>query len=388
MEAARADGLFDGEAVNGRMYTDEAVFEEEMERIFNRTWVYVAHESELESPGDYKTTRLGLQSVIVARGADDGVIRVMLNRCRHRAASVCQTPCGSANFFRCAYHGWTYNNKGELIGMPFQDGYGPDLDKRELGLAQAPRVAAYRGFVFASMNEAAPPLEEHLRHVLPYLDQTADSAPGGIALRAGAQRYAYPNNWKLQLENTIDPYHASITHQSFFDMLGKKMGKRINFKKQYEVERVNDLGGGSSIYHMDADFGIGELPFILLVFPNLGILGSQIRVIEPVSAGATKVTLYPMLGKASSDADNAARLRKHEIFYGPAGQGTADDLEVAFDRVAEGLAGAGDGARLTMRRGLHREQPDANGLACSHPSDEVPFRSLYREWRRLMTAGG
>ena len=286
-------------SVRGAIYTDPEIFQLEIERIFENHWVYVAHDSEIANPGDYKTTYVGSQPVIVTKGSDDGEYRVLLNRCRHRGASVCQTECGNANFFRCAYHGWTYSNKGDLVGMPFQDGYDEEFKKEEMGLDQVPRVESYNGFVFACMNKDVCSLDEHLGHAKQYIDYIVNTGPEGIEVSAGSHKYFLDNNWKLQLENTIDPYHLSVTHRSFFDLLGKKTGKKFNFKRIHESERISDLGNGHSLYELSGDLGIGALPFNLIIFPNLGFLGSQIRVIHPIAANKTKVHLYPFLIKRS-----------------------------------------------------------------------------------------
>ncbi|HVA24347.1 MAG TPA: Rieske 2Fe-2S domain-containing protein, partial [Chloroflexota bacterium] len=91
------------------VYTDPAIFELEMRRIFETTWVYVAHESEIPNPGDYVSTSIGLQPVIASRG-DDGQVHVLLNRCRHRGSAVCRLERGHAEQFKCPYHGWVYGN--------------------------------------------------------------------------------------------------------------------------------------------------------------------------------------------------------------------------------------------------------------------------------------
>src|SRR5699024_7875191 len=139
-------------AVHGDIYNDPEVFDIEMDKIFGQTWVYVAHESEVANPGDYKTTRIGKQPVIVSRSADTDEINVLFNRCRHRGASVCQKESGNANAFRCAYHGWTYANNGDLLGVPMKDGYGKEFDKSEMGLVKVACVDSYNGFIFASLN--------------------------------------------------------------------------------------------------------------------------------------------------------------------------------------------------------------------------------------------
>jgi phenylpropionate dioxygenase-like ring-hydroxylating dioxygenase large terminal subunit len=372
-------------AVHGKIYTDPSIFKMEIDKIFGQTWVYVAHESEIANQGDYKTTTIGSQPVIVSRSADNGKINVLFNRCRHRGASVCQEESGNANAFRCAYHGWTYSNCGKLLGVPLKDGYGEEFEREEMGLIHVAKVDSYRGFIFASLNEDVKPLTEHLGNARPYLDFVAETGPDGIELSAGKHKYFLDANWKVQLENTIDPYHLSFVHKTFFDLIAKRTGEKIKFAKMHKEEKVSDLGNGHSLYELGGDLSIGALPFNLIVFPNLGILGSQVRVIQPIAAERTEVMLYPIMLKGASKEENAERLRMHEGFYGPAGFGSPDDVEVAFERVREGLKAEGN-EWLQISRGLNREEVDENGIISGNSSDEVSTRAIYKEWKRLMEA--
>ena len=108
--------------VHASVYTDADVFAEEMRRIFHRSWVYLGHESEVALPGDYKTTYIGQIPVIVSR-TEDGQMHGVVNRCVHRGTTVCQMERGNSSYFRCEYHGWTYRNTGELIGITQKGGY-------------------------------------------------------------------------------------------------------------------------------------------------------------------------------------------------------------------------------------------------------------------------
>lgn len=379
--------------VHGSIYTSQELFEEEQRRLFHGPWLYVAHESELRERGDYKTTYAGTQPVIVSRGADDGEIHVLLNRCRHRGATVCQAARGNANFFRCAYHGWTYRNDGPLRGVTYDDAY-TDLDRESLGLVRLPRVDSFAGFVFASFAEEGPSLEEHLGNAKPYLQIISEQGPEGIRLSAGAHQLAYDGNWKLQVENTIDNYHFGFVHRSFLDVLADRMGQappimqRIMFDESF---RTIDLGNGHSVHEFgDPRTGnnggqLGDLPFNLIVFPNLCFVGAQLRHVLPKAANRTEVQLYPMLHEGASDEHNEAILRTHEGFYGPAGMGGPDDVEIAFERVTDGMR-ATERDWLVMSRGAHREREGENGILIGHSADEVPQRAFYRQWRRLMGA--
>lgn len=388
--------------IAGDVYRDAGVFEAEMGTIFRRCWIFVAHESEIAEGGDYKVARIGRQPVIVSRSADDGSIHVMFNRCRHRGSAVCQREYGNANHFRCAYHGWTYASSGELVGVPFADGYGEDFDKERMGLVHVPRTESYRGFVFACLDPEAPPLEEYLGHATAYLDFIA-GLPGGIELSAHAHKLSYEGNWKLQVENTIDPYHFSFTHKSWLDIL-KDRGKPSAWVKNLTTNpewRTIDLGGGHSAHEYGplerfaagehvANFSSGELlPFNFIVFPTLSFVGAHLRLVVPVSPRRTQVFLYPLMPKAYDDEQRAEVLRSHEAFYGPAGAGSADDIEVGFERVAAGLdATATTEDWILMSRGLERETVDPqSGIRYGRSSDEVCQRGFYRRWMSLVQDG-
>src|SRR5690606_28869587 len=187
----RVDELVGPDWVDGRVYTDQEIFELEMVRIFRRTWLYIAHDSEVPVPGDYVSRDVAGAPVIVARDKDGG-IQVMFNRCRHRGNLVCQYPRGNSQYFRCQYHGWTFANDGTLIGVPYPERYGPDFDKRALGLAHLPAVELYRGFIFASFNPDVPPLREHLGPAAELIDIFVNQSPvGTIQVRSGVQRAEY-----------------------------------------------------------------------------------------------------------------------------------------------------------------------------------------------------
>ena len=215
--------LTDDWRISGKVYTDPDLFKLEQENVFRTSWLYVAHESQLREPGDYITTYAGTQPVIVSRSGDADEFNVMLNRCRHRGAAVCVSDEGNANFFRCAYHGWTYQNDGELRGITYDAGY-PDLKREEMGLIRMPRVGRFAGFIFASFAEDGPSLEEYLGHAGKYLTWISEMGPDGIRLTAGDHRMKYAANWKLQIENTIDNYHFGFVHRSFLDVLTDRIG--------------------------------------------------------------------------------------------------------------------------------------------------------------------
>jgi phenylpropionate dioxygenase-like ring-hydroxylating dioxygenase large terminal subunit len=411
-------GLVQSDRVHRDVYLSAHVFELEMERIFLRTWIYVGHESELPTTGAFKTTRLGNRSVIVSRDAS-GSLAVLYNRCRHRSASVCQLPCGTTNFFRCNFHGWTYDLGGKLTATPYPEGY-EALDHEALSLEAAPRVDVYRGLIFACFNPRVVPLREHLGSAAEYIDRFMDHVPGhSLQLTRDAHRLRHDGNWKLQVENTLDGYHANFTHKSFFGVLQQRTAQASRY---VSAERVSDsiaLENGHALLDqqnaaagalhrrlatlpgappVDADlaihFGIADAEavynatpgpgFNLAIFPNLAFVGIHIREIQPVAVDRTEIILRPTLVPDVPDPLNRLRLRYHELFYGPAGFGQPDDLEM-FDRVTAGMR-TGDDPWIRLDRGLHREVVDDHGHRRADITDETPQRAQYRQWRQLMEA--
>ena len=110
--------------IPAHVYADPEIFAAERDRLFARSWTFLAHESEIPDPGDYVVRRVLADSFIVARD-EAGVVRVMFNMCLHRGMQVCRAELGNASHFRCPYHAWTYRNDGRLAGLPFhEEAYG------------------------------------------------------------------------------------------------------------------------------------------------------------------------------------------------------------------------------------------------------------------------
>lgn len=402
------DGTF---LVHTRAYTDPGVFELEMRRIFESSWVYVAHESQIPEPGDYVTTSAGGQPLIVSR-AEDGRVHVLLNRCRHRGSVVCRMERGHSHHFRCPYHSWVYRNDGTLVGVAQQSGY-PVADRQALGLVPAAAVGVYRGLVFASIEAPRITLEERLREVAPYIDLWVERSPTGeIRTTTHAHKLHYEGNWKLQMENGNDGYHGNYVHESFMQVVSRAGETSVD-----DVKRVRNTGSvvglphgdgfidrpeggmaGQFDYHdprhaeyhraLSERYGDGRAAQILgqrnlLVFPNLYLFESHLRVIQPTAVDSTVVVMQPILLGGVPDAFNVERMRSNERFFGPAGFGSPDDVEM-FLTCAAGLR-ARSVEWVVLHRGLARERAVEDRVVGGHTTDEAPQRSAYRAWRSLMS---
>ncbi len=378
--------------VRNAIYTDPRVFDAEMERIFARSWVYVGHDSEVPAPGDFKTATIGTRPVIIVRG-DDASVRVFYNRCRHRGTTVCQTESGRTRAFRCEYHGWAYATDGRLLGVPYPSRYGAEFRTKEMGLQPVARIGIHRGFIFASLAASGPTLDQHLGLAKRFIDEVVDVSPQGrIALNTRRQRYGYDGSWKLQMENAVDGYHPNFVHQSFGTAMRKLLADRMkaDFSAAFSDQSPActwDLGNGHGVLDMRcfAPYAADERNgggFNLAVFPNLVLIGSQVRSIWPIAANRTEVVVQPM-EFVGLESLTEQRLRTHELFYGPAGFGQPDDAEI-FQRMAVGLRA--DGIEwIDFSRGAGRERRD-DGALLGQVTDEVPQRGFYRHWRALIGA--
>ncbi|MBW8834541.1 MAG: Rieske 2Fe-2S domain-containing protein, partial [Burkholderia sp.] len=195
------------------LYYDPQLFEEELERIFYKTWVWVAHDSELPKPGDFVTTTIGRQPVIVVRDKT-GAVNVLQNRCRHRGATVCEEHKGNAKGFTCPYHSWSYALDGTLRALPYGDGYEGVCEKGDLPLKKL-RVGVYQGLIFASFNENIESLEDFLGGAKPWIDLFMKQGAGYPIKANGEHKFKFKGNWKIQLENTTDLYHFHVVHKSW-----------------------------------------------------------------------------------------------------------------------------------------------------------------------------
>lgn len=417
------EGRFD---VQRRVFHDPAIFALELQRIFERTWVYLAHESQLPRPHDYYTTQLGAQPVLLTRDAD-GALHALINTCSHRGAQIAVQRRGNATSFMCPYHGWTYAPDGRCVAVKDRAGahYPAYFDALDHDLKRV-RVASYRGFVFATLADDAPSLEEHLGPARVFVDLFVDQSPEGLEILPGTHHYTCRANWKLQLENP-DAYHFVPVHLSYMQLGQRRRELSDELLKTIDVSRMErmpggmyDLGNGHAVgwtimpngeerplasqrAALEAHHGKDKARWMIdavramLIFPNLWLMdqaSTTVRVVHPLAPDLTRLEVFCIAPRGEPAAARALRLRQFEDFLGPAGLATPDDQAV-MERCQRGYAGTAVPWQQGYARGAGATRPGGDdaarqiGLAPQASggiTDEVLCHGPYREWRRLMLA--
>ena len=343
------DALVQPHRVHRSVYTDNEVFAAEMQRVFGGAWVYLAHTSQIPNPDDFITTRMGLRPLIVTRDSD-GTLHALFNRCAHRASTVCQAECGSARRFQCSYHGWTYSNTGELVNLPFAEGYPSSFDRADHGLAAVPRLGTFRGLIFGTLNLDAPSLSEWLGPAAALIDGFVDRSPSGRIQVRNCQRMVYRGNWKLAWDNAGDGLHPTFAHRSFV-LLNERQHGGARSLSQFKASPDDtgmygaDLGNGHMFVdqrpglaqsffqtqrpvpglefyadqvareHGDGAADVLEMApgsmINLSIFPNLLIKGNHLETVDPVSVGETRLhTWVGRRGRGSRGGERAAHAHR------------------------------------------------------------------------------
>lgn len=410
------NGIF---KLDRKSLVSDDVLSTEMRNIFAKCWIYVGHSSELKKPGDFHTRRVAGRPVIFGRDAK-GEIRCFFNTCRHRGALVCTERKGNRRRFNCVYHGWIYNNNGELARVPGDEAYTDSFDQSGLALRSPAKFDQYKDFWFLCLDPDAPELKDYLGKATDYIDLVVDQSPSGeMEVIAGTQEYDVNANWKLMVENSVDDYHLPSTHSTWLNYMSNS-GVKVEPPKEAELVLPTkglaiDLGNGHfttdninfrgrpvaawiPIYGEDAKpemeairaeivercgperaARICDTNRNLVIFPSLVLNdGSSvtIRTFHPDGVGKMNVTAWALGPKEESEAARARRLDAFLTFYGPGGFATPDDVE-ALELVQQGLANWEDDRWSEMSRGMGRENEQLN-------SDEHHLRTFWRQWNKMM----
>lgn len=414
--------------------TDPAIFDLEMRHIFEGGWAYLAHESQLRNRFDFYTDWMGRQPVIVYRNGE-GAIEVFLNACPHRGTTLCRTRQGNRRGFACTYHGWAFDDRGQLVFVPRrEEGYPADFRLADYGLTRVPRVEHYGGFIFASLNPDVPPLREHLGDLTEIIDMLSDQAPDGFEVIKGFNTCIYRGNWKLLLENgSGDGLHLPYTHKTLMQVVHRRAADAARQTRtgveMVRLDKANDpdnvgaiygMGNGhtliqsdipnpaarpSYVHHQDyvARWGDARARWMtsklrqICLYPNLFIidqLASLIRHVRPLAVDRTEVSYFCIAPVGEAREQRIKRMRQFMDFFSVAGLGGPDD-NVEFEQCQVGAQASGaawNDASFGTHTAFHGQDDEtrAVGVQPRHGGRfgyEGNCLEQYRQWVHLLSAG-
>lgn len=381
--------------VDNRVYTDPRTFQEERQRIFLRVWNFVCHDSEIAKPGDYLTTIVAGQPIIVCRNAQ-GELRAFYNTCRHRAAQVVRDACGNTRAFTCLYHLWSYDLDGGLISVPGIEAYNTSfnpcgLSKDLYGLIPV-RIEAMHRLIFVCFDSAAPSLADYLGEAAAALEHPFGSPDTQVWVQ---RRKILKANWKMQPENSRDGYHAPLLHRRLLDVsppkpyrlldnghaiqeLGLDYEAGLQNKTVDKVLRDDPAMARAFMDHPLPGMSRQNPAFVVVLFPDgLFLVRLSTLLIERQIPLNNEETLVEIRGGGRlSDTPEIRNIRqKHWTLYWAEDGGNLSEDFMAWEAQQQGVKSLG--VRYSL---MARGEPANAGLR----GDDNRLRQFWVEWRRHM----
>jgi len=412
--------------VHRDVYTCPEIFALEMERLFVNTWVYVGHESQVPNAGDFFTTTIGSQPVLMVRH-EDGVVHVLYNRCPHKGTRIANETCGNTGrFLRCPYHAWSFRTDGSPAAVPLPSGYddtGFAGSVASRGMTPVRCVHNYRGFVFARMADGGPSFDAYFGESLSSIDNMVDRSPAGrLQVAGGVLRYMHNCNWKMLVENQTDTCHPMVAHMSsagtavdLWKRAGEPMPRPMaveifapfispyEFYEKMGIRTWDNGHGHTGVSHsihsnysavpgyfdqMVAAYGEQRAKAILdesrhntVYFPNLMVKGpiQLLRLFKPLAADKTLVESWTFRLVDAPDLLLERTLVYNRLINAPTSVVGHDDVEM-YERAQEGLR-ADANPWVSLHRLYH---PNEAAFAIDNGTTERQMRNQFRAWARYM----
>ena len=405
--------------VNRKIFTDPDLYQQELEQVFGRCWLFLGHESQAAKPNDFTATYMGEDPILLTKDSK-GKLHGFLNMCRHRGNRICRADAGNAPSFMCTYHGWTFATDGKLVGVPgYKEAYFEELDRSQWGLVETAQLTNYKGLVFATWDENAPSLKDYMGEVAWWLDLMVDRREHGTELLGGVHRWVLNANWKFGADNFGgDVYHLPVTHgsTSLSGISAARNPRYIGDPDRYSVSpgrgngimgayvgpgndpRINspsELVGKYRQEHLaELKARLGETRGkqvgwgVATMFPNFTWHGApMVRTWHPRGPQKMEVWSYCIVDKDMPEDVRIAMKRNYVRTFGPAGGLEQDDMNNWLQCTATGTGMTAKKYPMNVQMGLGHDTKLENfpGIASGWPS-ETNQRSFYSRWAEIMEA--
>lgn len=402
------DGLLDR-----AVFTDEQVYRQELRRVFAPSWLFLAHTDQFHKPGDFFTTYMGEDPVIVTMNKKRE-IKAFLNSCRHRGARVCRADMGQTRNFTCTYHGWSYDLEGNLVSVPNQSGYPEGFSTSDWGLVEVPLVESYHGLLFGTWDPGNVPLRDALGDMAWYMDAMLDHDDEGTVVVGGVHKWVLDGNWKLAAEQfATDWYHVNMSHASalmvmaptgkgpkdeivhrtgrqYVDPQGHGAGFPVHAKNRFDAKAVHEWTDYSALRERLGDARV-EGPLTnghATVFPNFSYLpvNGSVRIWHPKGPDKMEVWAWTIVDASMPEEVREAQRLYNLRTFGPSGIFEQDDGENWSECQAIAGGFVTNGVPLNYQMGIGSETDDGRHRGqTSELYSDAAGRSFYARWRDLMT---
>jgi benzoate/toluate 1,2-dioxygenase alpha subunit len=423
--------LVRADSVHRDVYVNRELFDVEMEQLWRNAWIFVGHDSQVPLTGDFYSTTIGREPVIMIRAADARV-RVLSNRCAHKGTKLVSAMHGKClgSMLRCPYHGWTYRLDGSLRTVPLKSGYDGTAFESTQAARGLPEFASvnYRGFVFTRLASSGIDFDDYFGGSLSSIDNLVDRAPEGrLEVAGGVLRYMHDCNWKMFVENLNDAMHPMVAHESsagtakrlwqdaepgtpkpmvieqftpfvndydFFDKMGVKLYDNghsytgVNFSIHSQYSSV-----GPYEQAMIARYGeersrqiLAEARHNTVYYPSLTIKGAiqAIRIARPLAVDKTLIESWTLRLVGAPDELLERTTTYSRLINAPTSVVGHDDLH-CYRSIQEGLAAsANDWISLHRGHPAGEEHPVAGVYGATN---EAPMRGQAHAWAKFMTVG-
>ena len=376
--------------VDTSIYTNQAIFDEEMEKIWRTSWLPICHESELPNALDFRA--LGTFSntpIVIVRGSDLK-IRAFLNVCPHRGNKIVRAPSGNLGVaepsgnpknMTCMFHGWQFNAEGKCVEIPREkNGYQDRLCKADVGLREIKSEVAYGGFIWIALNDQAGSLQDFTAGAFDFMSVELDSEPLEIF---HYQKSLIKANYKLWHETSREFYHDYLHYHN----RATGMLQPGYFDRKYTPFANGHAATGLTTITYDAYEGAKDR---FLTFPGMPKNGwkqlnifpgctyslrascLRVSVMTPISPNEVLIELRGFGLKSDSPEETKERIADHDTIWGPFGRNLHEDLLVVEQQQVAMQPGSGS-------RYLIMAREENNTI-----HDEIGLRSYYAEWERRM----